>query len=325
MAQNSGIEWTDATWNPLAGCTEISPGCRNCYAAVMAHRLEAMGQEKYKGTTRKAASGKVVWTGKVNLDPKALAEPLKRRKPTRYFVNSMSDLFHESVPDGFIDRVFRTMIDCQHHTFQVLTKRPDRMAKYCGDRWGTFYGKEYALPRNVWLGVSVDDQQRADERIPLLLQTPAAVRFLSCEPLLGSVDLSKWIMPPTEGQAFFDALGGVCGGIIGKPVGRVEYRNSLHWVIVGGESGPGARPMHPNWATSIRDQCQAARVPFFFKQWGEWLPDPCQDWAENQVTEFPDGIGMWRHGYLCRKYEPERGRKLEGRLHEEFPEVASNV
>jgi protein gp37 len=224
MAENSKIEWCDATWNCLAGCSIVSPGCHHCYAMHMAARLEAMGQAKYAGTTKKA-KGKTLWTGKINLDEKALEIPLKKKKPTRYFVNSMSDLFHDDVPEAFIDRCFAVMALCPQHTFQVLTKRVDRMRAYFADsatedrideiacdeghkrdlglgakegdllqsedwvRFGRGGYVELPLP-NVWLGVSVEDQQRADERIPLLLETRAAVRFLSVEPLLGSVQLS---------------------------------------------------------------------------------------------------------------------------------------
>ena len=195
-----------------------------------------MGQAKYAGTTKKV-NGRAVWTGKISLDEKALQLPLKVKKPTTWFVNSMSDLFHADVPEEFIVRVFKVMRDSRQHTFQILTKRPKRMRKFVNNRW-TF------LPHNIWVGVSVEDQAAADERVPELLKTLAAVRFLSVEPMLGPVNLG--VFPMT-----------------GK---------DLHWVICGGESGTGARPMRPEWARAIRDQCQAAGVAFFFKQWGAWAP-----------------------------------------------------
>jgi len=259
MSQNTGIEWTEATWNPLTGCKEISPGCTNCYAAVMARRLAAMGQRKYAGTTKQLPNGKTVWTGKINLDPASLQIPLQRKKPTMYFVNSMSDLFHDDVPDEFIWQVFRTMRLASQHTFQVLTKRAERMQSMLRERTNEHairtleepgFNIHWPLP-NVWLGVSVEDQARADARIPLLLQTPAAVRFLSLEPLLGPVQLWRHREPCCECgyEAKFCKL---CG---------------LDWVIVGGESGAGARPCEVGWIRSVVAQCRAA-VPVFVKQLG---------------------------------------------------------
>lgn len=295
------IEWTGPggqTWNPLAGCDEISPGCANCYAALMAHRLAAMGHRKYAGTTRKLGNGKVVWTGKINLDKAALSIPLKRRKPTTYFVNSMSDLFHEDVPDEFVDMVFAVMHLANWHTYQVLTKRPTRMLWYvtthgrgtrvmkaarelANGRGATLMNKAGVMcwPVNcVWLGVSCEDQARADERIPLLLQTPAAVRFLSCEPLLGPVD-----------DAFPDSE-------------RGTTLEGINWVICGGESGPHARPCNVAWIRSIVQQCKAAGVACFVKQLGSDpisildLPvvrpdgDRLRDKKGGDMTEWPDDL-----------------------------------
>lgn len=298
----SKIEWTEQTWNPLAGCTEISPGCTNCYAAVMAHRLEAMGQKKYAGTTRKAASGKVTWTGKINLDEAALQDPLKRKKPTTYFVNSMSDLFHEDVPDRFIEDVFCVMAQAHWHTFQVLTKRAERMPRWfktlecvglgydgnARDRGKIMVsGIEYDWPlRNVWIGVSVENQKYADERIPHLLKTPATVRFLSCEPLLGPVDLAAHMNSKKGFFANVDSLE-CCGKTYPK-------RGDIDWVIVGGESGHGARPMFSGWVRLIRDQCVRAGVPFFFKQWGEWGIG-----GANAVCVGDDGICPTGRGLMC--------------------------
>ncbi|MCT8970608.1 phage Gp37/Gp68 family protein [Microbaculum marinisediminis] len=326
MAEHSTIEWTDATWNPVTGCSVVSPGCTNCYAMRMAARLEAMAPRPdgtgdphllhYAGTTQDSRAGPV-WTGKVALAPEAvLAKPLRRRKPTMYFVNSMGDLFHEAVPDDWIDRVFAVMALAPQHTFQVLTKRSARMRDYMAPhclRRADGLGKaviklgydgpleclpSWPLP-NVWLGVSAEDQTRADERIPDLLATPAAVRFVSAEPLLGPVDLT---MIPTGGR-IGDAV--LCDDALSGPP-DFQSGSRLDWVIVGGESGRGARPMHPAWARSLRDQCQAAGVPFFLKQWGEWAPGEC---AAGPPTRTETGAwwfgNSWRFGRVTPRESEE--------------------
>lgn len=249
MADRSGIEWTDATWNPVTGCTEVSPGCDHCYAKTFAERWRGTPGHPYERGFD------------LTLRPERMDQPVRWKRPRRIFVNSMSDLFHEGVPNSFIVQVFATMALAQQHTFQVLTKRHGRMRSLLSnDGFRSLVAVEVArgddevfqrqlvawpLP-NVWLGVSVEDQKSADIRIPALLDTQAAVRWISAEPLLGPVDLD-W---PTA-----DYIGG---------------RRSVDWVVVGGESGPGARPMHPEWARLLREQCRAARVPFLFKQRGEW-------------------------------------------------------
>lgn len=226
MAETS-IEWTDATWNPVAGCTIATAGCTNCYAMRMAARLEAMGVDKYVGTTRKSG-GRAKWTGKIVLDPQALALPATWKKPRKVFVNSMSDLFHPDVPRDFIVQVWATMAATPHHTYQILTKRPERMAEILSTA-------EFAVLPNVWLGTSVEDG-RVVHRLDSLRQVPAAVRFVSFEPLIGSV----------AGAELLD----------------------IHWAIVGGESGPDARPMDPTWVDEIHDACRRTGTAFFFKQWG---------------------------------------------------------
>jgi len=244
MGDKSRIEWTDATWNPTTGCTKVSQGCKHCYAERFAKR---MGYD----------------FSQVELHPARLEIPLHWKKPRRIFVDSMSDLFHEKVPTHFIDQVFIVMARAEHHIFQVLTKRPQRMMEYILD----FYPPGWVY-ENIWLGVSCEDQKTADERIPWLLSTPTAVRFVSCEPLLEEIDLE------------------MAGAIhIGAPGSATTWRK-LDWLICGGESGPGARPMHPDWARSIRDQCQAAGVPFFFKQWGEWWPSHPQYGHTDSVEKF---------------------------------------
>ncbi|MFP3637648.1 DUF5131 family protein [Paraburkholderia sp. SIMBA_054] len=220
MANQSQIEWTQLTWNPTTGCTKVSPGCKNCYAEPMAARLKAMKAPGYDEGF------------KLTLQPLRLTQPLERRKSSVYFVNSMSDLFHHDIPDAYLDRVFDTIARSPQHTFQILTKRADRLPEYFASR---------KCPQNVWLGVSVEDQKYGLPRIDYLRQVDAAVRFLSVEPLLedlGAVDLS-----------------------------------GIHWTIVGGESGPRARPMREAWVTNLKEQADRAGAAFFFKQWGSWGPD----------------------------------------------------
>jgi protein gp37 len=218
MAERSAIEWTDATWNPVTGCTKVSPGCKHCYAETFAERWRGIPGHPYEQGFD------------LRLWPERLGLPLRWKSPRMIFVNSMSDLFHEEVPDEYIDRVFETMAAAPRHTFQVLTKRADRLAAWHAER-PAVHGLN-----NVWLGVSVEDRRYGLPRIPSLRSVRAAVRFLSVEPLLE--DLGE------------------------LPLAGID------WVIVGGESGPGARPMRREWVESIRDQCLATNVPFFFKQWG---------------------------------------------------------
>lgn len=266
MSIATGIEWTDLTWNPVVGCTRVSAGCDNCYAIRQVHRMGANPNAKVKAANAELTRYKergLDWSGQVRCVPDRLELPLKLKKPQRIFVNSLSDLFHEQVPVEFIDQVFAVMARAPQHQFQILTKRAERMKDYCsegGDPETTLIAN-WPL-HNVWFGVSVEDQKTADERIPLLLQTPASVRFLSCEPLLGPLDLSKWLHP-------FE----ISVDENGRDLGSASGGSDIDWVIVGGESGPDARPMHPDWVRSIRDQCQAAGVPFFFKQNGEWLTE----------------------------------------------------
>ena len=223
----SDIEWTEATWNPIAGCTVLSPGCTNCYAMRMAARLQAMGMAKYADTTRKSGK-RHVWTGRVNFDKAALAAPLTWKKPQRIFVNSMSDLFQDKADEAFIRQVWRVMERAHWHSFQVLTKRPERMLEILSK-------PEFQTLPNVWLGTSVESEDYLD-RIDLLRRMPARIRFVSFEPLLG-------------------------------PIVAPNLRD-IHWAIVGGESGPRARPMEAWWVEELRDACERQKVAFFFKQWG---------------------------------------------------------
>ncbi|MFD0710596.1 DUF5131 family protein [Paenibacillus sp. GCM10027626] len=332
MSDKTKIEWTDATWNPVTGCSKVSEGCRNCYAKSFTERFE--------GTL-----GHYFETGfKVTLRPEKLDQPIRWQRPRRIFVNSMSDLFHKDVPDDYIDKVFAVMALAPRHTFQVLTKRPERMKNYLqgletrgpaavlshaaelltGDELANYYvhnrnkcgatDKPGWPLKNVWLGVSVENQKAADERIPLLLQTPAAVRFLSCEPLLGPVNLSMWLMTPGWVPTYYDP-----DNIHGYPDAEPTNEH-IQWVITGGESGPGARPMHPDWARSLRDQCQAAGVAFHFKQWGEWS-NPGASWVgikaidERNQYQFDDETWVWKIGKKIT------GRMLDGRTWDEFPVI----
>lgn len=301
-ATMSDIEWTGETWNPVRGCAKVSPGCKNCYAMRFAHRFSGEGQP-YEGLTRLSPHGPE-WTGKFAFAADMLDKPLRRKKPTVYFVNSMSDLFGEGVSDEQIAAVFGVMAATPQHTFQILTKRAERMREWMewvaslnvnarvdiAAKTGLFCAG-WPLP-NVWLGVSVEDQKRRP-RIDDLRRTPAAIRFLSLEPLL-------------------------------EDLGKLEL-NGVDWVICGGESGHGARPMHPDWARSLRDQCADAGVPFFFKQWGEWLSVtggtresrleredilqceevPCYIWSDNAAS--------YRVGKRAA------GRILDGRTHDGLP------
>jgi len=260
----SSIEWTQETWNPTTGCNKVSQGCKNCYAETMHKRLQGMGQPKYKRDFNKG----------VMMHDDALDYPLTIKKPTMFFVNSMSDLFHDDVTFEFIDKVFATMAATPQHTYQVLTKRAEIMKDYFAWKQLVWRNNYQPLP-NVWLGVSCEDQTTADERIPYLLKCPAAVRFLSCEPLLGPIDLET-IDPESPGGNI-----GSINAFTGDEncFDHSESRGGpIHWVIAGGESGHGARPMHPEWVRSLRDQCADADVPFFFKQWGEYRPfeETCQ-------------------------------------------------
>jgi protein gp37 len=277
MGDKSAIEWTDATWNPTTGCDRVSPGCDNCYALTLAARLKAMGQARYQndGDPRTSGPGFAL-----TLHPDSLDLPLRWTRPRMVFVNSMSDLFHPRVPDDYIARVFAAMARTPRHTYQILTKRPPRMrALLNSPNWrGTVAGHvraalpdqplsafdEMTMPfvggeplRNVWGGVSVEDQERADQRIGYLMDTPLRVRWLSMEPLLGPVELPEFVVAGSPD----------CPCESGR-----DCPPNVDWVVVGGESGPGHRTVEPRWVRSIRDQCLMGGIPFFFKQWGGIRP-----------------------------------------------------
>ena len=315
------IEWTDETWNPIrarnldtgrAGhfCVHVSPACEHCYAEVMQARL-------FGNPVRYAAQDaeKV----EIFMHENALMQPLRWRRPRRIFVCSMTDLFYEGHSDELIDRVFAAMALAPQHTFQVLTKRAERMRDYIqAEPWDRINAEAGTLehwdkmptldvpPRHIWLGVSAEDQRRAEERIPVLLDTPAAVRFLSAEPLLGPIDLTRLELVPDsldeDGELRragirVDALRNKhCESGVKRGLGPLDQ------VIVGGESGHGARPMHPQWARDLRDQCEAAGTAFFFKQWGEWLPGE-DDFSRTGPPHYGMPDAIWQDGQRGHRFD----------------------
>ena len=305
----TSIEWTDETWNPVTGCDKVSPGCDNCYAEGIANRFA--GTPQFPNGFG------------VTLRPDRLDQPFHWRKPRRVFVNSMSDLFHDDVPDEFIARVWMTMHIASEHTFQILTKRPGRMRSWV-ERWTSgripHPDTGHAVPGrvvapNIWLGVSAENQHWANVRIPLLLDTPAAVRFLSAEPLLGPIDI------------FANS--------------RIDRDPGLDWVIVGGESGRGARPMHPNWVRMLGSECDRTGIAFLFKQWGEWAPLESATWPMGDVWANPQrhrwvdhqtgeskpfgaftGVDDSGWALMHRVGKKVAGRELDGRTWDQFPAVS---
>ncbi|WP_321385697.1 phage Gp37/Gp68 family protein [Rhizobium sp.] len=436
MADKTKIEWTDATWNPITGCSIVSPGCKNCYAMKLAG-TRMKHHASRAGLTNPSKSGPV-WNGQVRFNEQWLLQPLQQwKKPRMIFVCAHSDLFAEGVKDEWLDQIFAVMALAPHHTFQVLTKRPERMRDYltrgrwrpvldfgqderpsywiaeaAGKLWSRLPSKNITVPNhvrtfgqeahfqrsikseslwplpNVWLGVSVEDQRRADERIPILLDTPAAIRWISAEPLLGPVDISRWTASanvtckacqkqfwlheadPCQHQETGDGWTLACpqcSACVCKPawteadartmdmqppehwidrkVGRfskvhptIEVRSMIDWVVSGGESGLNARPMHPDWARSLRDQCAAAGVPFLFKQWGAHLGGMAEDhgdgvffnaassskhdrWLKKSENfDWFDGLDANANGPMWLKVKKsEAGRLLDGVEHNSFP------
>lgn len=345
MSDKTKIEWTDATWNPVTGCSLVSEGCRYCYAAALAaSRLK--NHHSRKGLAKRNAAGVAQFTGEVRFNEKWIDQPLRWRKPRRIFVCAHADLFHENVPDEWIDKVFAVMALCPQHTFQVLTKRPERMRAYVTtDRREYLVAAAQAmvpgptpgiwphlpLP-NVWLGVSIEDQPTADTRIPYLLETPAAVRFVSAEPLLGAVDLTAVEWKDEDAEIRSNVL--TAEAWIDNSCSASAYVNEgdgmtrLDWVIVGGESGDHARAMDPQWARALRDQCAAAGVSFLFKQWGVWAPRSAvpdlPEWnapgIQFDVHAYPSKEGDARN-FVWRIGKSRTGRLLDGVTHDAFPEA----
>ena len=361
MADQTKIEWTDATWNPITGCSIVSSGCTNCYAMNLAG-TRLRNHESRKGLT-KQVNGKHVWTGEVRFNDGWLDQPLRWSKPRMIFVCAHGDLFAEGVPDEWLDQIFAVMALCPQHTFQVLTKRPERMRDYlaaivdsfhaspegmdqrfgeiCVDLTaspcaaGKFEEVNWPLP-NVWLGVSVEDQRRADERIPILLDTPAAIRWISAEPLLGPVDLKGLRKFNPKGLPWIDGLRGLVtrGDYLARSPNECSFNTrvtipgelpGLDWVVAGGESGPYANPMHPDWARGLRDQCAAAGVPFLFKQWGEFGPAFGPDLRPTGLPWSGQAQRAVAHGTATVEQATRRlgkrraGRLLDGVEHNAFP------
>lgn len=341
MADGSTIEWTDHTFNPVWGCSKVSPGCDHCYAEILAKRFHP---DKDLWGSERHLVGDHSWQQVIRWHNKAKRTGIR----TRVFSSSMGDVFDNQWPDGVRERLWDLIRYCDALDWQLLTKRPQNIAKMLPADWGDGWS-------HVWLGVSVENQTEADRRIPILLQTPAAVRFLSCEPLLGPVDLDvAW-----HGE---DALNSECWGDCGwctkggPPLWNcsrgnqsareaLKGRSGIDWVIAGGESGSGARPMHPDWVRGLRDQCAAADVPFLFKQWGEFLPaestaqEPFMRWSDgsgdfdehNQdfdngtwhesvgPSQFNYDVEFGEYCYAKRIGKKAAGRLLDGREHSEFP------
>lgn len=349
------IEWTEETLNPVVGCDKVSEGCKNCYAINMANRLQGMpgSKDKYAGTVKRTASG-LNWTGKVNTHQATLDKLVKPHKPTKWFVNSMSDLFHDDIPFEFIDKVFAAMACCPDDIFQILTKRDKRMLEWFqwkdtswkregmqGDQRIRYYayhlyGKQiesndwvWPLP-NVHLGVSVENNKN-EHRVKNLLLCPAAIHWVSAEPLLSHVDFTDI----TWDGILFNAL----TGVFDLPeIPHPPIQGKIDWIVVGGESGANARPMHPGWVRSIRDQCKDYGVPFLFKQWGEWYPYGMDapgtkgkyaiipnDWSDSifcsisYTDTYPRMMQLF--GGCCVKKIGKKvaGRKLDGVEYNEYP------
>jgi protein gp37 len=322
------IEWTNETNNPFVGCTKISEGCKNCYALPMAvrnahnHKLPDEIREAYFSVISKI-DGKWNWNGKIAFIESAIYKILGWNKSRMVFLCSMGDIFHENNSFDKINEVFNAIAISQEHTFQILTKRPERMLEYFT---GNYYNKQKLFLHsidstligwplnNLWLGVTAENQEQANKRIPILLQIPAAVRFVSVEPMLGPIDFYEI----TYGNQFHNVLNGVLDittsqlGILG---------DKLDWVICGGESGHKARPMNPEWVKSLRDQCKKAKVPFFFKQWGEYLPI-----SRKEVEKYPLSklLGIAEHRMVYVKVgKKQAGRLLNGKEYKEMPKAKS--
>ncbi len=369
MADKTKIEWTDATWNIVTGCQIVSPGCTNCYAMRLAGtRLRNIPSRT--GLTKDTKAGPV-WTGEVRFNREWLDQPLRWKRPRMIFVAAHGDLFADGVTDEQLDQIFAVMALSPQHIFQVLTKRPERMRDYLlemercfndddrefSKRWGTAVAEvtespcaagaiediEFPLP-NVWLGVSVEDNRRADERIPFLLDTPAAIRWISAEPLLALLDVMPYLLIYTHED---DAI---LAAAPASDVPVLPYHDPattqsedistprLDWVVAGGESGPNARPMHPDWARALRNQCADAEVPFLFKQWGSWQV-ACEanghldhDMAGNDAhwvdidgsLHKPSSTGLTKPYAMHRVAKSVAGRLLDGVEHNGFPSLPAH-
>lgn len=342
MGENSKIEWTDHTWNAWRGCTKVSPGCQNCYAEALSLRF---GLGEYKRGVPRIRTSAANWKKPIRWNNSGLwcegcggqkgivGHEHKFRRP-RVFCASLSDWLDDEVPIEWLADLLKLIHDTPNLDWLLLTKRPENWherLRGAMNHWSNHDAKNQTWmfedawswasrwlnstpPANVWIGTTVEDQQRADERIPEVLKIPARVRFLSCEPLLSAVDLSTWLHCPSCGYTRKD-----CSEQLDHHLCKGPGPAGIHQVIAGGESGPKARPMHPQWARSLRDQCADASVPFFFKQWGEWLPsdqyEEGKDYYEKSQWTFDPNTVAWQVG------KKAAGRLLDGREHNEFPEA----
>lgn len=333
---SSKIEWTEHTWNPMVGCSKCSRGCKNCYAIdeawIRKHHPNPKIKQKFDGVVHKTEGGVLNWTGNIHFAPDALQIPLRRKKATLYFVNSMSDTFHPNMPVEYIDEIHAVMALCRQHTFQLLTKHPDEMAAYyrgnwqqrviqklhevyrdeskklfdmCGDAEARLQVNDYL--QNIWHGTTVEDQLCANERIPHLMQVPTACRWLSCEPLVSSIKIYDLVVDMRTNTPMVD------------------------WIVVGGEQAVEAQPMHPAWVMEIRNLCERTGIPFFFKQWGDWVP--IEHWGDSAVRTkryvWEDGsveedmyVKNGRGGQVMAKVGKKRaGAVLEFREHRDYPKI----
>lgn len=341
MAETTHIEWTDATWNVITGCSVLSAGCRRCYAMRLAG-TRLRNHPSRAGLTVDTKAGPV-WTGEVRFNKQWAHQPLDWRKPRMIFVCAHADLFHKDVPDAWIDHVFAVASLCPQHTFQILTKRASRMREYFAqpnvwarievaarvihkERTGEIIaGKILIGPlRNCWLGVSAEDQENADERIHHLLLTPAALHWVSLEPLLGAIDLTNLPIPPDALLPRYGTSHGFKFNALREDSEKMfNTERHLAWVVMGGESQADARPCHPKWLREIRDQCAEAGVPLVFKQWGTWIGSMCNAFSDDtfeavrkaQQHDWPDGFQSFKCG------KKVSGRTLDGVIHDAFPEV----
>lgn len=333
MAEASKIEWTDHTFNPWIGCQKVSPACDNCYAeALMDIRY---GQVEWGPGKDRKRTGAQNWNKPRKWNREADAFEAEHGRPQFVFCASLADVFDNAVPGEWREDLWNLIRETPRLVWLLLTKRPQNIAKMLPDDWGDGWP-------NVWLGATVEDQKRADQNIPFLLSVPAARRFLSCEPLLGPISLTNLDTMHFRGAEDIDCLGGLAKDWCGQTVGRVP---SIHWVICGGESGAGARPMHPDWARSLRDQCAGADVPFFFKQWGDWLP-----WEFHVPPDLKGQNGAWMDrnwlpdlndakvmerwgdahlgdfdGIYERVGKVRAGRMLDGRTWDDRPTLTDNL
>lgn len=285
------IEWTNETWNPIIGCSKISPGCDNCYAEKMANRLASNPKIK-ESYCNVIEGGK--WNGKTHLVQSAIEKPLRMKKPRMIFVCSMGDLFHESVPFEWIDMILDVIYRCKQHTFQILTKRPDRMLAYwkqCYNESGlSFQDTTPKEDTNIWWGVTAENQEQYEKRVPILLEIPAKIRFISVEPMLSPIFLTQ-----------------------------VDTKNSLDWVICGGESGHSARPLPPHWADLLRVDCEHKKIPFFFKQWGEYTyvePKDVKKYPSSKIL-IQKSIGK----FFAKVGKKKAGNLLNGKVYNEMPKI----